>query len=75
MTSRAAKRAARRFLAGYLAYSYGHAIAPRRIRAASARLRAQLAAEPPRVPPRERRRHPRVVLVQINGVGRDAGGR
>ncbi len=42
----------------------------RRIAAASAQLRRRLAAQPPRVPARERRRHPRVVLVQSNGVGR-----
>ena len=65
----ATKRAARRFLAGYLAYTYGRRSA-RRIASASAQLRRRLAAHPPRVPPGERRRRPRVVLVQSNAVGR-----
>jgi hypothetical protein len=64
-----AKRAARRFLAGYLAYSYGRQRA-RRISSASHALRRRLATRPPRVPARERRRHARVLLVQSNGVGR-----
>ena len=63
------KRAARRFLAGYLAYTYGRRRA-RRIASASVALRRRLAAQPPRVPARERHRRPRVVLVQSNGVGR-----
>ena len=42
----------------------------RRIASASVQLRRRLAAQPPRVPARERHRHPRVVLVQSNGVGR-----
>jgi hypothetical protein len=67
-----AKRAARRFLAGYLPYSYGRRSA-RRISSASHGLRRRLAARPPRVPARERRREPRVVLVQSNGVGRVRG--
>jgi hypothetical protein len=62
-----AKAAAQRFLAGYLPYSYGERGA-RRIPAATAELRRQLAANRPRVPARERRRRPRVVLVQSNGV-------
>jgi hypothetical protein len=64
----AAKRAARRFLTGYLPYSYGRRSA-RRIPAATTQLRRDLAANPPRVPTRERRRHPRLVLLQSNGVG------
>jgi hypothetical protein len=64
-----AKRAAARFLAGYLPYSYGRRSA-RRIASASDALRRRLAANRPRIPARERRRHPRVVLVQSNGVGR-----
>ena len=63
------KRAARRFLAGYLAYTYGRQSA-QRIASASAQLRRRLAARPPRVPARERRRRPLVVLVQSNAVGR-----
>lgn len=66
---RRAKRVARRFLAGYLAYSYGRGSA-RAIVGADRRLRERLAAERPRVPARERRRHPRVVLVQSDGAGR-----
>jgi hypothetical protein len=71
---RAVKQTARTFLAGYLAFSYGHAPA-RRIRGATGSLRSQLAAHPPRVPPRERRRRPRVVLLQLDGAGKTwAGG-
>ena len=65
----ATKRTARRFLAGYLAYTYGRRSA-RGIASASAQLRRRLAAKPPRVPARERHRDPRIVLVQSNGVGR-----
>lgn len=65
----AAKHAARRFLSGYLAYAYGqrrtHPIA-----AATPGLRRRLSAHPPRAPRRETRRHPRVVLVQSDGAGR-----
>jgi hypothetical protein len=64
-----AKRAAERFLAGYLPYSYGRRTA-RRIPSASDELRHRLAARRPRVPARERHRQPHVVLVQSNGVGR-----
>jgi hypothetical protein len=64
----AAKRAARRFLAGYLPYSYGQRRA-RRIRAATPALKRRLARERPRVPPRERARRARVMLVQAAGVG------
>jgi hypothetical protein len=64
---RDAKRAARRFLAGYLPYTYGQRDA-RRIAAASIRLRRRLLAQPPRVPSRERRRHPRVTLLQADGI-------
>ena len=66
---RVVKRTARRFLLDYLPFTYGRGSA-RHIRAASARLRAELAAEPPRVPPRERRHRPRVVLLQLDGAGR-----
>lgn len=65
----ATKRAARRFLAGYLAYTDGRRPA-RRIASASVALRRSLAAHPPRVPARERHRRPRVVLMQSHGVGR-----
>ena len=65
----AAKRAARRFLADYLPYTYGHRPA-RGIRAATPRLRRRLATERRRVPPAMRRRHPRVLLVQAEDVSR-----
>jgi hypothetical protein len=67
------KHTARAFLAGYLPFSYGRG-SERRIRAASARLRARLAAERPRVPARERRRRARVVLLQLDGAGRTWAG-
>jgi hypothetical protein len=66
---RVVKRTARRFLLDYLPFTYGRGSA-RNIRAASARLRAELAASPPRVPPRERRDRPRVVMLQLDGAGR-----
>jgi hypothetical protein len=65
-----AKRAARTFLAGYLAYTYGHQRAAD-LGGASAAVRHQLATRPPRVPARERHRHPRVVTVTSNGVSPD----
>jgi hypothetical protein len=63
----AAKRSARRFLAGYLAYTYrqGRAHA---IRAIAPALEHDLATHPPRVPARERTRRPRVELLQTDGV-------
>ena len=63
-----AKRAARRFLAGYLPYAYGQA--SRQIRAVSARLRLRLTRDRPRVSAREQRRRPRVELLQAEGVSR-----
>jgi hypothetical protein len=65
---RQAKRVARRFLAGYLPYAYGRGSA-RAIEGASAELRDRLAAEHPRVPAAQRRRRPRVVLLQTEGRG------
>jgi hypothetical protein len=65
-----ARRAARRFLRGYLPYSYGHRRASS-IAATTPGLRAQLARERPRVPSAERRRHPRVELLQTDGVNRE----
>jgi hypothetical protein len=64
------KRAARRFLAGYLAYTYGRLPASG-IRAAAPELRVQLAHVRPRVPAAERRRRPRLELLQSNGVSRE----
>jgi hypothetical protein len=63
-----AKRAAREFLAGYLPYAYGRDVAG--IARATPELRRELARERPRVPVRERRRRPRVVLLQSDGVSR-----
>ncbi len=63
-----AKRTVRRFLAGYLAYSYGQAPASR-IRAVAPALKRSLAENPPRVPDSERAREPHVKLIQTNGVG------
>jgi hypothetical protein len=70
---RIVKRTARRFLLDYLPFTYGLGSAGH-IRAASSRLRAELAAEPPRVPPRERRHRPRVTLLQLDGAGRTWAG-
>lgn len=64
----AAKRDARRFLAGYLPYTYGQRSA-QRIPDAAAALRRRLASQRPRVPRSERHRTPRVVLVQADSIG------
>jgi hypothetical protein len=64
-----ARRAARRFLAGYLPYAYGRRDA-RQIAHASPQLRRRLANERPRVPAAERRRRPRLLLLQADSVGR-----
>jgi hypothetical protein len=66
---RQSKRAARRFLAGYLPYAYGRASVGE-IRAVSDRLRRRLARDRPRVWARERRRRPRTELLQAEGVSR-----
>ena len=63
----AAKAAARRFLAGYLPFSYSQAGA-RSIDAVSDGLRRRLKTHSPRVPRAERERRPRVLLVQADGV-------
>ena len=68
-----AKQAARRFLAGYLPYAYGRRAAGR-IAHASPQLRRRLASERPRVPPAERRRRPRLLLLQADSVGRSRAG-
>ena len=65
-----AKRAARRFLAGYLPYSYGRRSA-RDIAGATPQLRAELISERPRAPAGERNRRPRIVLLQTEGAGRE----
>jgi hypothetical protein len=63
----AAKHAARRFLTGYLAFTYDHGPAGA-IRGVSPALERELAAHPPRVPARERARRPHVRLLQTDGV-------
>jgi hypothetical protein len=64
----AATRIAREFLAGYLAYLYGHAPA-RRVSDASASLRRSLEAREPRISPAIRARRPRVVSLSITASG------
>ena len=70
-TTAAAKRAARRFLSGYLPYTYGRrragAIRGRQARLRAAARRAAAARSAART-----RRQPRVVLLQIDGAGRHA---
>lgn len=61
------KRAARRFLSRYLQYAYGRTSASSLV-AVTPELRAELADQRPRVPASERRRRPRVELLQTNGV-------
>lgn len=58
-----AEQAARRFLAGYLAYAYGQAPASW-ITDASRSLIASLQSHPPRVPPAARARRPRIVSLR-----------
>ena len=64
-----AKRVARRFVRGYPPFSYGQARASA-IVGATAQLRRRLAKARPRIPMKERRRRPRVVLVQSDSVTR-----
>ncbi len=66
-----AARDARVFLAGYLAYLYGHAAA-RAIHGATPRLVRRLERDRPRVSPATRERHPRIVALTARRV---AGGR
>lgn len=58
-----AQRVARRFLDGYLAYTYGQGRASL-ITEASPMLAGSLKAHRPRVPPAARARHPRVIALQ-----------
>jgi hypothetical protein len=58
----------RRFMLGYLAYSYGRG-APADITNATRELIAELEQQPPRVPDRLARRHPQVELVHLDGAG------
>jgi hypothetical protein len=62
-TSSAVVRLSREFLAGYLAYLYGHGSASE-VRGASPALASGLRAHPPRISVDMRARHPRVVSVQ-----------
>jgi hypothetical protein len=64
----ASKQAARRFLAGYLPYTYGRVHA-RAIQSATGALQRRLVAQRPRVPAGERRRSPRLTLLQSNSIG------
>jgi hypothetical protein len=64
-----AKRVARTFLRGYLRFAYGRGTAGA-IAGGTDELRRRLAQAPPRVPAEERRRRPRAVLVQSDGVSR-----
>ena len=62
---------ARRFLAGYLPYSYGQGDADE-IRSVARQLRAELAQDPPRVPPAlADKARPRVGRLQVSGTDRD----
>ncbi len=63
---RAAARAARAFVGPYLLYTYGQAQA-RQVPAADPTLIAQLAANPPSVPPSVRSRHPKVTSLLVSG--------
>jgi hypothetical protein len=67
---RTARRVARRFVAGYLDYSYGRGSADE-IDGATALLRDDLAAEPPRVPPTVARLEPELLTVQLEADGLD----
>ena len=62
----AAAQAARAFVAPYLRYTYGQAQAIQ-IPAADPTLIAQLAANPPSVPPSVRSRHPKVTALSVSG--------
>jgi hypothetical protein len=62
----AAARDARAFVGPYLLYTYGQAKASQ-IPAADPALIAQLAANPPSVPPSVRSRHPKVTSLLVSG--------
>lgn len=69
---RGASRAARRFLAGYLPYSYGRRDA-RTISSVSPTLRRTLASQAPRVPPAlARKARPRLQRLQVSGIASGA---
>src|SRR4051794_9051908 len=71
-SERAALEAARRFLAGYLPYSYGHAPASR-IRDAAAPLAQTLRRRPARVAAGEREREPQLVALEVASVNGELG--
>jgi hypothetical protein len=62
------RRATRRFMAGYLPYSYGNGGAGD-IEGAAQALIVLLTEKPPRVPNSVRRRRPRLELVHLDGAG------
>ena len=61
---RSARQTAKRFLKGYLAYSYGRGTAAD-IEGVGPNLRRELAARPPRVPGTVARLRPRVMTIQL----------
>jgi hypothetical protein len=61
-------RVAREFLAGYLAYAYGHTSA-RHIHGTTSALRRSLEAPVPRVTPAMRASHPHIVGVRAQSAG------
>ena len=65
-------RAARRFLAGYLPYSYGRGPAGR-IEAAAAPLATMLRRQPPRVPAADRQLRARLVSLEVASSNGDLG--
>jgi hypothetical protein len=67
-----AERVARRFLRGYLPYTYGQRARPGVDAVAAPRLARTLAGRPPRVPARVARLRPRLVGLQSEALG---GGR
>ena len=71
----AVKRAAKRFLAGYLPYTQARAKATA-IRSVDPDLRAELERQPARVPltQRGKMKRPRVLTLQAEDVGRDRAG-
>lgn len=63
---RAAKRAVRRFLRGYLPYLYGRAPA-RRVKPVTPSVAQALASGSARMTPAQRHRHPRVSRLKVTG--------
>jgi hypothetical protein len=62
----AAKTAARAFLRGYLAYTYGHR---RSLEAAAPTLKRAVASRPvPRVPPQMQHAHPHIIALTTEGA-------